>query len=414
MAKILLHTLVFSPDSVSTAYLMTDLASQLKTLGHSVTVLTTTPHYNLDQAALHRQPLRRRFFGLLYRSSVNMVDVWHVKLPMKGQRVYTRVLDYIYFHLMSLFIGFLMLGRHDIVIAPSPPLTMGLVSWLLGLRMGSPSIYNVQELYPDFAINQGLIRNAAFISLLRRMERFVYARNTIIVTRSEWVSQIIRQRGVSNGKLTVIPNFVDTELYHPLPRINEFSTQHGLNSDFIILYGGNVGLSQDWDSLLYAAEELSQLPLKFVIVGGGARSTWLEEEVAKRRLKNVMLLGYKPRHEMAMINASADVCTIPMKTDTTVDTFPSKIYTIMACAKPVIVQADANSELAWLVNEVGFGRVTAPDDSKAYTEAVRQAFGQRDVLYEEGLRGRVFVENTYSKEVVGKKYHELIRRLSAG
>lgn len=413
MAKVLLHTLTFSPDSVSTAYLMTDLASQLKVLGHSVTVLTTTPHYNLDQTALDRQPMSRKLLGLLYRSNINGVTVWHIKIPMKGQRVFTRVLDYVYFHVMSLVVGVLMIGRHDIVITPSPPLTMGVVGWLLGAKMGAPTVYNVQEIYPDFAINQGLIRNPIFIDLLRRLERFVYARSTMVVTISEWFSKIIRQRNVPAEKLTVIPNFVDTGLYHPQPRVNPFSTQNNLNGDFIVLYGGNVGLSQDWDSLLYAAKELSSLPIKFVIVGDGARSKWLEEEVKRRQLGNVLLLGYRPRNEMAMINASSDICTIPMKTATTVDTFPSKIYTIMACAKPVIVQADENSELAWLVNEVRFGRVAAPDNAESYTHAVRKAYDQRHDLADEGQRGRIFVESTYSKEVVGKKYDELIRRLTA-
>lgn len=101
VSRVLLHSLVFSPDGVSTAHLMADLAVGLKKLGHSVTVLSTTPHYNLDQAALDRQPLSPRWGGLVFFSDFHGVAVWHVKVPMKGHRVWARALDYLRFHLLS-------------------------------------------------------------------------------------------------------------------------------------------------------------------------------------------------------------------------------------------------------------------------------------------------------------------------
>ena len=364
MARVLLHSLTFAPDAVSTGYLMTDLARQLQRMGNVVTVLTTTPHYNLDPLAVARQPLRKRFFGLVFQSEIEGIHVWHVKIPMKGQRVFTRVIDYIHFHLMALLLGATTVGAYDIVIAPSPPLTIGVVGWLLGLMRRVPYIYNVQELYPDFAVNQGLVSNPLFIRLLRWLERFVYDRSAMVVTISDWFSRIIRTRGVPEARLRMIPNSVDTSLFRPLPRENEFARQHGLVDGFVVLYGGNIGLSQDWESFMRAAEELARLPIQFVVVGGGVRGAWLEQECAARKLANVRLLGYQPRSLMPLVNASSDLCTIPMKASTTTDTFPSKIYTLMASAKPVLVQADEDSELNWLVRTVGFGRVAPPDDGR--------------------------------------------------
>jgi colanic acid biosynthesis glycosyl transferase WcaI len=411
MSRVLLHTLVFAPDSVSTAFLMTDLARQLHASGHEVTVLTTTPHYNLDPAALNRQPLHRRFFGLVAESKCDGIPVWHVRLPMKGERVYTRVLDYLYFHAMSTLLGLFVVGPYDVVITPSPPLTSGVVGWLLGTLRGVPSVYDVQEVYPDFAVNQGLIRNRLIIAVLRWLERFVYSRSTHVVTISDWFSRIVCARGVLEEKVSTIPNFVDTALYKPLSRRNEFAEQHRLLDAFVVLYGGNVGLSQDWESFLYAAETLREHPILFVVVGDGVRSKWLEQEVSNRRLANVRLLGYQSRSLMPEINACADLCTIPMKTGTTSDTFPSKIYTIMACGKSVLVQADPDSELQWLVTTHGCGRVAPPDDPPAYANAVLKAFQERGDLPPEGERGRVLVQDMYSKEAVGAKYHALISRL---
>lgn len=412
MARVLLHSLTFAPDAVSTGYLMTDLARQLQRMGNVVTVLTTTPHYNLDPLAVARQPLRKRFFGLVFQSEIEGIHVWHVKIPMKGQRVFTRVIDYIHFHLMALLLGATTVGAYDIVIAPSPPLTIGVVGWLLGLMRRVPYIYNVQELYPDFAVNQGLVSNPLFIRLLRWLERFVYDRSAMVVTISDWFSRIIRTRGVPEARLRMIPNSVDTSLFRPLPRENEFARQHGLVDGFVVLYGGNIGLSQDWESFMRAAEELARLPIQFVVVGGGVRGAWLEQECAARKLANVRLLGYQPRSLMPLVNASSDLCTIPMKASTTTDTFPSKIYTLMASAKPVLVQADEDSELNWLVRTVGFGRVAPPDDGRAYTNALRCAFEQRAQLAEEGRRGYAYVLQEYSVEAVGRKYDTLIRELT--
>jgi colanic acid biosynthesis glycosyl transferase WcaI len=414
MAHVLLHSLVFSPEANSTSYLMTDLARQLRAAGHRVTVLTTTPHNNLEPGAIARQPLRRVWPGLLYRSELDDIPVWHVRLPLKGNRVLRRMLDYVRFHAVSLAVGVgSRLGRYDVVLAPSPPLTIGVAGWLLALRRGVPVVYNVQEIYPDFAVNQGLIRNRAFIRLLQQVERFVYARSERIVSISDRFDRIIRERGVPDEKLIVIPNFVDTELYRPLPRHNDFSRRHGLDREFVVLYGGNVGLSQDWESLLHAAAALAALPIRFVVAGDGARRGWLEAEIARRGLSNVRLLGYQPRERMPEVNASCDVSTIPMKTNTTTDTFPSKIYTILASAKPVIVSADPGSELEWVVEVSGAGTVVRPDEPDAYTRAVRAAFENRHQLGEQGARGRAWVEHEYSKEAVGRKYDALITALLA-
>lgn len=411
LAKILLHTLVFAPDGVSTAYLMTDLARQLQYLGHEVSVLTTTPHYNLAAAALDRQPMRAVWPGLLYRSDYEGIPIWHVKMPLKGQRVSERWLDYLRFHTVSLLCSLSVVGPYDIIIAPSPPLTMGVVSWLLGRRRKVSSIYNVQEIYPDFAINQGLIRHPYMVQAMQWLEQFVYARNTMVVPISEWFSRTLQQRRVPAQKLSVIPNFVDTALYRPLPRRNPFAEQHGLLEDFVVLYGGNIGLSQDWESVLFAAHTLVHLPIRFVIVGNGVRAEWLEREIKRRHLPNVSLFGYQPRELMAQINASSDIGTIPMRATTTSDTFPSKIYTIMACAKSAIVSADADSELAWVVQQSQCGRVVSPDVPQAYADAVLKAFHERQLLPAEGERGRRFVEQKYSKETIGQKYDQLIRTM---
>lgn len=408
----MLHSLVFPPDGVSTAYLMADLAVELRKLGHSVSVLSTTPHYNLDHSALARQPLRTCWGGLVSCSQLEGIPVWHVKLPLKGKRVWARAFDYVRFHALSLLLSVRTIGVQDIVIATSPPLTIGIMSWLLAKRWGAASVYKVAEVYPDLAVRQGLIRNPLLIGLMRKMEQFVYRYNSMIVPIAESFRRVISARAVPDHKLRTIPDCVDTELYRPLSRKNTFSDQHRLVEQFVVLYAGNIGLVQDWPTIVFAAEAVKELPIKFVIVGDGARRDWLASEVNRRRLDNVQMIGYQPKEMMSQINASCDVGLIPMTRTGAQDGFPSKVYTIMACGRPVLVTADADSEMAGIIQRSGGGRVVSPDDPDAFTAAVKRAYLERDQLPEEGKRARKFVEADYSKEAIARKYDALIRELT--
>ncbi|MCZ7544613.1 MAG: hypothetical protein M5R40_14320 [Anaerolineae bacterium] len=158
MARILILSLVFAPDGVSTAVIVSELAQDLQAMGHRLTVLTTAPHYNLDAEARARQPLRRRWGGLFYRSDYHGVPVWHTAMPRKGGSALSRARDYLIFHAISLWLGVAAVGRQDVVFAVSPPLTIGVIGWLLARVKGARLVYNVQELYPDAAVKVGVLR----------------------------------------------------------------------------------------------------------------------------------------------------------------------------------------------------------------------------------------------------------------
>jgi glycosyltransferase involved in cell wall biosynthesis len=412
MSRVLLHSLVFAPDSVSTAQIMTELAIELKNHGHVVTVLTTMPYYNVVADAVAKQPMTRHAGGLWYTSQIEGIRVWHVRIPAKGKRLWQRALEFARFHLLSLIVGAHAVGRQDVVISTSPPLSIGAVSWMLAARWGAQSVYKVAELFPDLAIRQGAVRGSFMIGIMRSMERFVYARNAMIVAIAEQFSELIRQRGVPERKVRTIPDCVDTEFYRPLPRTNRFAEEHGLVDEFVVLYGGNIGLVHDWESVLFAAEKLVGVPIQFVIVGDGARRDWLLREVAARGLENVRLLGYQPRDRMPEINAACDIGMIPLTHMAAKDAFPSKVYSNLACSRPVIVSAAPGSDMARLVESAGCGRAVRPEDKQAFLTAVLDAYRERETLPLEGRRGRELVERKFSKQSMGAQYDSIIRELT--
>lgn len=412
MARVLLVTLIFSPDGVSTSTLLTELALELQQMGHDITVLTTTPHYNEDVEALCSQPLHCRWGSILYQSSCNGIPVLHAKVSAKSSRVKSRLLDYGRFHTISTIAGLTITNSCDVIIAPSPPLTIGISAWLLSLVRGAPFLYNVQEIYPDIAVRLGVLKNRSVIRLMERLESFIYKRSHVVVVISEWFRRRLLEKGVSKDKITVIPNFVDTNFIQPGDRSNAFSKQYGLEDKFVVLYAGNIGLTQNFENILETANRLTHLKdVCFLIVGDGARRSWLKDQLNRQELPNVMLLPYQPRSVIPQMYASSDVCLVPLKGGTAQGTFPSKIYTIMAAGRPAIVAADQNSELSWVTTTSGCGWTVPPDDSIKLSNSIKNAYHLRLDMQIMGQIGRNYVEKHHSKKIVAMKYDALIRAI---
>lgn len=415
MSNVLLLSLVFAPDGVSTALLMSELAQELHEAGHNLTVLTTTPHYNVEPEARAKQPLRKRWFGLLYESEYAGMTVYHASIPVKGSRVGGRLLDYLRFHAISTLAGLTIARDYDIMLVPSPPLTIGISAWILKLFSGKPFIYNVQEIYPDVAVKLGMLTNRKAIRFFEWMESFIYHQSKAITVISERFRQVLRGKGVPDERLVIIPNFVDTEFIQPSERRNDFSIEHKLNEKFVVLYAGNIGLTQSFETIMQATRQLVDLPdLVFLIVGDGTRRAWLEEELATNDYPNVTLLPYQPRSVVPQIYATADLCLVPLKKGTAQDTFPSKIYTIMAAGRPVVASADPDSELADVVDTADCGWHVLPDDAADLEQAIRNAYTNRESAQAKGLNGRHYVVSHHSRQVVTAKYDALIRQSAPG
>jgi colanic acid biosynthesis glycosyl transferase WcaI len=409
-STVLIHALVFSPDGVSTADLLTELALRLRARGHEVRVITATPHFREEPEARRRQPLRRVIPGLLQRSSLDGIDVWHVQVGSKKGGFARRALGHLRFHILSIALGLAPIGRYDVVLAVSPPLGIGAAAWAMNVFRRRPVIYNVQELYPDFAINQGYVRSRLVIGLLRRLERFVYKRSAAVVTISESFARVVESRGVAASKIHVIANFVDTKALRPVPRTALRQELAG-EAALVVYYGGNIGLSQDWDLVLDAAAEMENDDVCFVISGGGLRSSYVEEQIRARGISNISLAGYLPRERLPELHAACDIAIIPMLPRTSLDTFPSKIYSLMAGGLAVIATAEPESELAKTVADAGCGVVVAPRDRAGFVNALHTLLTDAPLRARLGASGRRFVAATHDTAVAACRYGELIDSL---
>ena len=413
MARILILSLVFRPDNVSTAQIMGDLAVDFKAKGHNVFIITTTPHYNEDPEALAGQPLQAYWGKLLQKSVYCGMEVLHAWMPRKGKNKLLRIGAWLGFHAISTLAGIFNRFKPDVILAPSPPLTIGVSAWFLGLWHHCPFIYNVQEIYPDVAVNLGVLRSGFVIKLLQNLERFVYAKARSLAVISVGMANCIRSKGVPEEKIHVIPNFVDVKDFRPLPKDNEFSRRYGLQNKFVVSYAGNLGKPQGLATLIEAAHLLRHEPgIHFLLMGDGSERISLIEQAQRLQLPNITFLPYHPYSAMAEAYATADASFVSQARGTSSDGIPSKVYRIMACARPVIACTDANSDLARLVVKAGGGVVVDSGNATSLSDAILRIFGQPDAWLEKSLKARDSILHDYSRPTITTRYHELIMELT--
>ncbi len=406
--KVLIHSIVFNPDGVSTGYLYGDIATALKNAGHEVVVLTTTPHYNRVEAQLKKQPLKWKVWGFLKKSNYKGITVYHVP-QKKFKSTALRLLGFVYWHIIS-FISALFIKNVDVILSPSPPLTIGLVNLWLGKLKGAKVIYNVQEVYPDIlGKNSGLI-----FKVLSRMEYYIYNNSAAITTIDDIFHNTIVGRFKDPSKLHIIPNFVDTEIYRPISDTSHLDKTIFIENDHLkLLYAGNIGMAQEWETLIEVAKRTKGKPIDYYVIGEGVMRDYVADKIKVFNLDNVHLLPYQLRELMPEIIAFSDIQYIFMEPRIAAQGFPSKVYTIMASAKPLLVCSPDNTPIVNFLKNIGCAKIITAEDvnSKAAEICKWLDSVKPKQLKEMGVKGLAEIKDKYSKDIVTKQYCNLISQL---
>ncbi len=411
--KILIHSIVFSPDGVSTAYLYNDIALRFKEEGFDVSVITTTPHYNVVKSELQKQPLKKRAFGLYYESIFKGIPVKHV-YQKKYKSTILRMFGFVYWHIVSFFLS-ITEKNVDLILSPSPPLTIGFLNILIGKIKKAKVIYNVQEIYPDLLIENGGLKSKPIISLLKWMERFVYNKSDAATTIDQIFYTTIAPRFEDNSKLCVIPNFVDTDIYKPI-LYSQFELDRQYfpeTSSLKLMYAGNIGHAQDWEPLINLAEELRDEDVEFFVIGEGAMKETIEKEKGKKDLSKLHLIPYQPREHMPSLIAYSDLQFIFMSSETEVHGFPSKVYTIMACAKPLLICSGEKTPIVNFLKDKDCSYIISEDTVDEKVEIASRIIRSvsKDELSKKGVNGLKHITSNYSKDIVTNQYLELVNKL---
>lgn len=414
MKKVLIHSIVFHPDGVSTAYLYNDIALGLINKGFEVIALTTTPHYNFSKPINEENGFQKKLFGLYYKSNFKGVEIFHIP-QKKYKSSIKRLFGFLYWHIVSVLIGLLLI-RFDFVLSPSPPPTIGFISIILGKIKRAKIVYNVQEIYPDILINQKKVNSKILIYILRKLEKFVYDYSDAVVTIDIIFYNTIVSRFKHSNKLKIIPNFVDTQVFKPEKEYNGFIDINDYNIKGLkAMYAGNIGHAQDWKTLIEVAKALKDYPVEFFIIGEGAKKDELIEEVKSHNISNIKLFPYQKRELMSRINAFADVHFIFMEPSAASQGFPSKVYSILACGKPIIVASTIDSPIISFLNKLNVGFLVTSESKTQKIEELKNAFikyiDNASIIKTHSDNARKEIIMNYSKDVVVQQYVTLLQEL---
>jgi colanic acid biosynthesis glycosyl transferase WcaI len=408
----------FAPDTAPTGVVMTRIVEELAALGHTVHVVTSLPWYRS-----HR--IESGWQGRLVRTertpwgSVTRVH------PFPGRDKSNLLRRALGFGAFSLLAGLCCLRaggwfrRSGAVIAMSPPLTLGLTGWAASRVRRCPMVFNIQDVFPDAAVETGAISNRRIIAAASWLERVSYrAADAVTVLSDDLRDNVVAKLGARRGdaaahdraaqRVHVIPNFVDTTAIVPADRATPYRAELGLGDGPVVLYAGNVGFSQSLDLVLAAARELPEVT--FLINGNGAARPSLEAAAAD--IANVRFADYIESSRLSELLATGDVHVVPLRRGLGRVSVPSKTYSIMAAGRPVVASIDPDTAVPRILAESGGGLAVPPDDAGVFTDAVRSLVAEPVRAKQLGALGRAWVEREASPTAVGVAYDDLLRSLA--
>jgi colanic acid biosynthesis glycosyl transferase WcaI len=297
----------------------------------------------------------------------------------------------------------------DGVLTMSPPLPLGLVGRVAALVHGAPLVFNVQDIFPDVAVQLGKLTDPRLVRAAERLERMTYEHAAAITVLSEDLraNVVAKVRPSHRDAVRVIPNFVDTDVITPLDRQTVYRRELAISAkQTVVLYAGNVGFSQSLDVVVAAARQLrDRSDVVFVINGGG--SGLAEVMASSDGLPNVRFAPYQPRGRLAEVLATGDIHVVPLRKGLATSSVPSKTYSTLAAGRPLLAAIDAGTEVARVVAEARCGVAVPPDDPAAFLGALTALLDDQAGRTAMGERGRAWVERWISPAAVARAYEDL-------
>jgi len=405
--RILIYSYNYHPEPIGIAPLMTELAEGLAQRGHEVRVVTAMPNY--PERRIY-SGYRGKFYKCEEKNGVK-IERSYVWIRPKPSLLDRLLLDGSF--VLTSFIPALIGERPDVILTTVPPLPVCLPATLAGWIHNCPVVLNIQDIQHEAAVHVGLLKNKVVIRAFEALEKFAYrVANKISVIADGFVDNLLG-KGVPEEKIELIPNWVDVNFIRPLPKENNaFRTAHQLNGKFVVLYSGNIALTQDLPTVVKAAARLRDNPdIVFVIVGENKAIDRVRDYCQMYGADNVKLLPFQNRQNLPEMLAAADVSLVTQKHNVIAFNLPSKIPVILASGRPIVASVPASGTAAKAVQQSGGGLVVPPEDPEALAAAIEQLYKNPEKVEKLGKQGRKHAIEYYSFEQALNRYEELFAAL---
>lgn len=404
--KILYVSQYFPPEMGAPAARVSELSRAWAAEGHEVCVLTGFPNHPTGVVPPeYRGMLRKRERW----GAVEVLRTWVYATANRG--IAKRSLAFVSWAASSVVLGALDRGvrEADVVIATSPQFLCAVGGFVLSRILGAPYVLEIRDLWPQSIVEVGALpARHPIVLVLEQLERFLYREADLLVSVTDSFCEVWRQQGIDPGKMRVIKNGVDLQLFEPGPKDNEHRERLGLRGKFVVAYIGTHGMAQRLDTLLDAALLLRDDPeIHVLLVGEGAERERLAARVRVEGLTNVTMLGQQPREAIPGLVAAVDlVAVILRRAELFQKVIPSKMFEVMGSARPMVLGVEGEAEA--LLRAAGAGWAVPPEDPRALADAIRRAKADPDECRRRGEAGHAYVREHYDRDVLARRYlHDL-------
>lgn len=373
--------------------------------GHDFTVIASDVSY-LDGKRTETDGKPEMIDGIEVRRA-HMISAIHKSFAW-------RVIAFISFMINSVFKA-LGAGKVDVVMGTSPPLFQAGSAWLVSFIRRKPFLLEIRDLWPDFAVEMGVIKNPFIIWLARRVEIFLYKRaKHILVNSPAFREYMINTRGINGDKISLIPNGVDPTMFDPTERGEEVREEFNLQGKFIVTYAGAMGPANDIPTIIRAAELLKDNEnIHFLLVGDGKDRKKAQALMEELGLTNVTFGGMRSKEQMKGVLGATDVCLatlLPIPMFKTV--YPNKVFDYLAAGRPTILGIDG--VIREVVEKAEAGRFIEPGKPETLADAVRDFAADPAECEAMGMRGRAYVEQHFNRMDHAKAFVELLEKVAGG
>ena len=407
--RILIYSYNYHPEPIGIAPLMTELAEGLVQRGHEVRVVTGMPNY--PQRRIYDE-YQGKWYVTEEKNGVTIQRsfVWVKPKPGLLDRI---LLDGSF--VLTSFLQAMRGWRPDVILLTVPPLPVSVPAALLGWIRRCPVVLNLQDILPDAAVHVGLLKSKTMIRVFSALEKFAYRTATKISVITEGFVDNLTAKGVDPDKMVCIPNWVDVNFIRPLPTENNaFRVAHKLENKFVVLYSGNIALTQGLETVVEAATRLRHIPeIAVVIVGEEKALQGLRNYCQSRGADNVLLLPFAPREKLPEMLAASDIGLIVQKSNVISFNMPSKTQVLLASGRPIIASVPDTGTAARAVQQSGGGVVVEPESPEALAAAILELHANPAKAQLLGQKGRQFAVERYAFDQALNQYEALFKTVAA-
>ena len=390
--NVMLITDSYPPEIRSAAQLMKELAEELVERGHVVTVLTTWPQYNIAK-----------------NQNLDLIKPFSVENGVKVRRIKTlrhHNVNYIFRGISQILMPFYFkkeIRKHsipipDVVVIYSPPLTLSKVGIFLKKKYGAKLILNVQDLFPQNAIDLGDLKNELLVKYFEKMENKAYFFSDSIAVHSEGNRRyLIDQKKVSKDKVDILHNWIDTSAFVDQEKY-DFRKEFSLENKFVFLFAGVIGPSQYLDLIIDIANDVQdKKDIRFLFVGDGAEKNRLIEKSSN--LENILFKPFVSSDLYPALVSSVDVGLVCLSPANKTPVVPGKILGYMAGALPVIAFLHEESDGHKVIKESKSGISVLSGNYEKALEALLEIYNRKDLLSSYGQNGLEYVNKNFEKKI---------------